>query len=313
MAYYNEPCHVFDPANYYNPLRWYSISGTLVMPAELSTIGTWPIPQCCDNADAPSPHSPLLNSNIWQRAWGGEYAGPVFLPGETYQITGNLNTPVTANANIDLALIDQYGKVIDRVITGATPTWYTAPEGDSRWYSNYLIDEGNATYTGIYYYILFDSTTNNCLYLSNPMWIYLSGDVQEAFAKTILLEYYDANDYYKFDYKTEPNIANKFRLHIGQTETTYEDDTTIYREATTGRRERYAGKIDRKLTFMTEHADQFFLEAIAVALSHSTVKINEKEVTLAEAPTIETQLRRDRHRMNFSVYDTEFAEVNYGC
>jgi hypothetical protein len=269
---------------------------------------------CCDSALPPIPHNPVLNSNIWQKIWFGEYAGPVLVPGEVYKTSGNLNTPVPSNANAEMALIDRNGKVIDRIVTGNTPTWYAAPEGsNSRFYLNTMVQGQNLAYTGVYYYIIFDSTSNNCLYISNPVWCYLTADIHEAYQKTILLEYYDVNDYYYFDYATESNVSNKFRLHIGQTDVQYQDDTEMYREATTGARQRYAGKVDRRLSFTTEHADQLFLESIVVALSHQTVKVNQKEVSMAEAPTIETQNRRDRHKMVFSVYDSEFAEVNYGC
>lgn len=312
MPIYNSPCRYYTPVNSKNFLRWYPVYGTIAVPTLGNYISPWPIPICCDNSDAPIPYNSLLNADIWQAVWYPEYPGAVFNGYEDNSILSNYDTPQAfTNPNDSvLALINSQGRV--RFESGSPPTYVEKDTGTYQWYMKQL--SLSDTTSGVYYLVHLDKVdSRKLLYISCPIYVYATADIQKCYAETNRFEFRDPQNLYGFEYTADATLQNSYRLKVGQGEVQYEDETEVYREVTTGKHERYAQILSRKLTFKTEHADQFFHEALVVALQHETVKINGKIVELADPYEINTQMRRNRHTGTFSVYDVPFGSVNYGC
>ena len=136
------------------------------------------------------------------------------------------------------------------------------------------------------------------------------------------LYYQDVTDWYDFNYTETVTIGsytgkpfNQLYVNMNLISVEYPNDSTQYRNVTDSRIRIIKQVIDQEMTLETYYFDFYAHQAMAVALNHSTLRINGKDYILSSGGSYEPNTNKG---INISVgsatlVDRDFTEKNKPC
>jgi len=165
--------------------------------------------------------------------------------------------------------------------------------------------------SNFYKFVIFDTTTNEVIYLSNEFVYFI--DDEELNKITSYVEYRASQNLYYFDYINLPLFKNKIRLHLHRMAWNPENTTDSYEEDTTGIVRNFFSTPRKYFEIRTYFFDDRAHEATVIFCEHDEIILNRLAYTVKTKHSLEDNPREDTHNGSYELYENRFSTVNKTC
>lgn len=200
-----------------------------------------------------------------------------------------------------LSIFDSLGNEVDSDI--GTITKDVISGSDYRFYFSFNIDL--SVDPGIYYMVVYNSSTNDVKYVSNCIEVITEDDI-ECY---VYLEYRNSSDIFNYNYEDVVNYNTVF-LEMNLIEAEPEIQLTTYREQTTGYRRNRKSQTSQVISMETQFFDDGANDMMFALSVHDDIKINGTVVEVKTAYKIDTNKFNSVQKGVIEFYNQEYSTVN---
>lgn len=163
---------------------------------------------------------------------------------------------------------------------------------------------------GYYRLAIYRIADNSIVMVSNEIQLMT---VSEAKHKTVMLNYRNSFDFYKYYYTHISDFLNKIRLRMYALEENPDGELAQYRAASTGRLRNVSYELDRYVVFETYYFDDLAHRAMMVWQAHDFILINGKFYLPKSLYKVEWNQKRLLNKGKIEMYEQDFSTINrYG-
>jgi hypothetical protein len=236
---------------------------------------------------------------------------PIVSPYEETTFYINFDTPIDSGIvnDYELGVMNEYNTLLIPSL-GNIQKHIVNIDNDYVYYATDIKPtRDQLTHGNNYRFIVYDKSTNESLYISNP-WKFLTEDVTE---NSTYLNYRSSISKYNFDYDGLPDFYNKIRLKLYKIGIGSDTDIEPYRSDTSGEVRNLESTLDKFLIIETYWFDELAQVATMAMNQHDQIFMN------GVSYTIKTPFQPDDNPLTrlqkgtFEVYDSQFSRINKYC